>query len=128
MLDAQAGPCTQRRLDLLRPDGRLVFLAGHRGPTAEVNRRDIVRRRLTSTGSTLRPRPPSCKEALAAEPVAQIWPMREDGLITMRLHAVFPFQRVADARRGLDAHAQDGKVVLAVAPDQADAIPEPHPC
>lgn len=128
ILDAQAGPNTQRQLDLLRPDGRLVFIASHLGPTAEVNIRDIVRRRLTLTGSTLRPRPPSYKGALAAELVAQVWPLLEKGAITTRLHAVFPFERVADAHAVLDANEQIGKVVLAVAPDQADTIPEPLPC
>lgn len=128
ILDAQAGPYTQRQLDLLRPDGRLVFIASHLGPTAEVNIRDIVRRRLTLTGSTLRPRPPAYKGALAAELVAQVWPLLETGAIRTRIHAVFPFGRVAEAHEVLDANAQIGKVVLAVDPVLAETSPGAGPC
>jgi len=123
ILDAQAGPYTQRQLDLLRPDGRLVFIASHLGPTAEVNIRDIVRRRLTLTGSTLRPRPAAYKGALAAELVAQVWPLLETGAIRTRIHAVFPFGDVAGAHEVLDANLQIGKVVLALDPALAETDP-----
>ena len=61
VLDGQAGPYTERELALLKDDGRVVLLASHLGATAEVNVRNIVRRRLTLTGATLRPRPPAYK-------------------------------------------------------------------
>ncbi|WP_333827700.1 NAD(P)H-quinone oxidoreductase [Pararhodobacter sp.] len=128
ILDAQAGPYTQRQLNLLRPDGRLVFIASHLGPTAEVNIREIVRRRLTLTGSTLRPRPAAYKGALAAELVAQVWPLLESGAIRTRIHAVFPFGDVAGAHEVLDANAQIGKVVLAVDPALAETIPAGAAC
>lgn len=128
ILDAQAGPYTQRQLDLLHPDGRLVFIASHLGPTAEVNIREIVRRRLTLTGSTLRPRPASYKGALAAELVAQVWPLLESGAITTRIHAVFPFEDVADAHSVLDANVQIGKVVLAVDAALAESVPGGASC
>jgi NADPH2:quinone reductase len=128
ILDAQAGPYTQPQLDLLRPDGRLVFIASHQGPTAEVNIRDIVRRRLTLTGSTLRPRPAGYKGRLAAELVEQVWPLLETGAITTRIHAVLPFEAVQAAHRMLDANEQIGKVVLAVDQALAETIPGERPC
>ena len=79
ILDAQAGPYTQRQLDLLALDGRLVFIASHLGPTAEVNIRSVVRRRLSLAGSTLRPRPPEYKGRIGAELVREVWPLIEDG-------------------------------------------------
>lgn len=123
ILDAQAGPYTQKQLDLLRPDGRLVFIASHLGETAEVNIRSVVRRRLTLCGSTLRPRPPEYKGRLAAELVEHVWPLIEDGSIVTRIHAVFPFDEVREAHALLDRNEQIGKVVLAVDTALAESVP-----
>ena len=123
ILDGQAGPATQRQLDLLRHDGRLVLIASHQGMTAEVNVRQIVRRRLTLTGSTLRPRPPGYKGRLARELVEHVWPLLEDGRIATRIHKAVPFEDVREAHRILDANEQIGKVVLIVDPSLAAAAP-----
>jgi putative PIG3 family NAD(P)H quinone oxidoreductase len=117
ILDGQAGPYTQRELALLREDGRLVLLASHSGATAEVDVRSLVRRRLTLTGATLRPRPPAYKAKIAAELVAQVWPLVEDGRIRVHICARLPLTAVADAHALLDANEQIGKVVLTVAED-----------
>jgi NADPH2:quinone reductase len=117
VLDGQAGPYTERELALLREDGRVVLLASHLGATAEVNVRNIVRRRLTLTGSTLRPRPPEYKGRIARELVAQVWPLLETGRIKTSIHATFPLDAVAEAHAVLDANEQVGKVVLVVAED-----------
>lgn len=122
ILDAQAGPYTQRQLDLLRPDGRLVFIASHLGETAEVNIRQIVRRRLTLTGSTLRPRPPAYKGRIAAELVRDVWPLLETGEMTTRIHQVFAFADVRSAHQLMDENRQIGKVVLAVNAECAETI------
>ena len=114
VLDGQAGPYTERQLELLAEDGRVVLLASHLGATAEVNVRNIVRRRLTLTGATLRPRPPAYKGRIARELVAQVWPLIERGLIRIHICATFPFAAVADAHAMLDANEQVGKVVLLV--------------
>jgi NADPH2:quinone reductase len=124
VLDAQAGGYTQKQLDLLKPDGRLVFIASHFGETAEVNIRAIVRRRLTLTGSTLRPRPPSYKGAIASDLVRHVWPLIEQGRIVTRIHAVFPWEQVRNAHDLLDRNEQIGKVVLLVDPQQAQSVPE----
>jgi NADPH2:quinone reductase len=123
ILDGQAGPATQRQLDLLKYDGRLVFIASHQGITAEVNVRQLVRRRLTMTGSTLRPRPPAYKGRLASELVSQVWPLIESGRITTRIHAALPFQDVREAHAILDDNRQIGKVVLIVDPALAEIVP-----
>lgn len=126
ILDGQAGPATQRQLDLLNPDGRLVFIASHQGEFAEVNMRQLVRRRLTVTGSTLRPRPPDYKGRLARELVERVWPLLEDGRITTRIHAAVPFEEVQAAHAILDENRQIGKVVLIVDPALGTSVPDPR--
>lgn len=123
ILDAQAGSYTQRQLGLLNFDGRLVFIASHLGETATVNVRSLVRRRLTITGSTLRPRPPAYKGRLARELIAHVWPLIEAGQIVTRVHSVLPLEEVAAAHEILDANRQIGKVVLAVDERLAHAVP-----
>ena len=121
-LDAQAGPYVQQQLDLMAPDGRLVFIASHQGATAEVNIRDLVRRRLTLTGSTLRPRSAAYKGQIAKALVDAVWPLLADGRMTTRIHAVFPLADVRQAHALLDANEQLGKVVLAVDSERASEV------
>lgn len=128
ILDGQAGPYTARQLDLLAEDGRLVLLASHLGAMAEVNVRNIVRRRLTLTGSTLRPRPPAYKGHIAAELVAQVWPLLESGAVRVHIHATVPLADVAGAHRMLEAGEQVGKVVLVVAPEMVRQGPASTAC
>lgn len=124
VLDGQAGPYVQAHLDLLAFDGRVVCLASHQGAHSEVNVRDLVRRRLTLTGSTLRPRPPEYKGRIAAALLEHVWPLLADGRITTRIHAVLPLDEVREAHALLDANRQVGKVVLAVNPEKAKATPD----
>ena len=123
ILDAQAGPYTQKQLDLLRFDGRLVFIASHQGETAEVNIRAIVRRRLTLPGSPLRPRSAAYKGRIAAELVREVWPLLESGEIRTRIHKVFAFDDVRAAHQLMDGNEQIGKVVLAVDEARAGTAP-----
>lgn len=114
VLDGQAGPYTEMQLRLLAPDGRVVLIASHLGETAEVNVRAIVRRRLTLTGSTLRPRPASYKARLAAELVRDVWPLIEAGRIDNHICAIFDWREVREAHALMDAGEQVGKVVLRI--------------
>lgn len=123
ILDGQAGPATQRQLDLLNEDGRLVFIASHQGEFAEVNMRQIVRRRLTVTGSTLRPRSPDYKGRIARKLVERVWPLLEDGRIATRIHAALPFELVQAAHAILDENRQIGKVVLIVDAELGASVP-----
>jgi len=112
VLDAQAGPYTEKQLGLLAPDGRVVLIASHLGQMAEVNVRNIVRRRLTLTGSTLRPRGAAYKGRIAAELVEQVWPLLASGTIRSHICATFDWSDVRDAHALMDAGEQIGKVVL----------------
>jgi NADPH:quinone reductase len=124
ILDPQAGPYTDRELQLLAFDGRLVLIASHLGERAEINVRQIVRRRLTLTGSTIRPRSPEYKGQIARALVQQVWPLLEDGRMRLDVCAVFPMAEVAEAHAILDANRQIGKVVLSVDPELAGVIPD----
>ena len=112
ILDAQAGPYTDRELQLLAFDGRLVLIASHLGERADINVRQIVRRRLTLTGSTIRPRPPEYKGRIAQALVQEVWPLLEDGRMRLGLFATFALADVAKAHAVLDANEQIGKLVL----------------
>ncbi len=112
VLDAQAGPYTEKQLGLLAPDGRVVLIASHLGQTAEVNVRNIVRRRLTLTGSTLRPRDAAYKGRIAMELADQVWPLLANGRIRSHICAAFDWADVRDAHALMDAGEQIGKVVL----------------
>jgi NADPH:quinone reductase len=119
ILDAQAGPYTDRELQLLALDGRLVLIASHLGERADINVRQIVRRRLTLTGSTIRPRPPEYKGRIARALVQQVWPLLEDGQMRLDIFAAFALADVAEAHAVLDANEQIGKLVLIVDPELA---------
>ncbi|MBI0537972.1 NAD(P)H-quinone oxidoreductase [Roseomonas sp. KE2513] len=123
ILDAQAGDYTRPQMELLAPDGRLVLIASHRGTEAVVDLRAVVRRRLTLTGSTLRPRPPAYKGRLGRELREQVWPLLENGQITTRIFAALPLERAAEAHALLDANEQIGKVVLVLDTALANSRP-----
>ena len=122
-LDAQAGPYVQAQLDLMAYDGRLVLIASHQSEISDVNTRKLVRKRLTLTGSTLRPRTPEYKGKIAAALVREVWPLLADGRMVTRIHAVMPMEDVRGAHAMLDANEQIGKVVLVMATDQASGTP-----
>src|SRR5690606_31432815 len=114
ILDGQAGPYTQKQLDLLAFDGRPLLIASHLGETSAVNTRQLVRRRLTLTGSTLRPRSAEYKGRIASELVEKVWPLLADGTIRTRIHAVFAFDEMRQAHAMLDRNEQIGKIVVTV--------------
>jgi NADPH2:quinone reductase len=112
ILDSQAGDYVAKHVSIMAHDARLVMLAAHRGAVGSVNFRDILSRRLVVTGSTLRPRPPAYKGRVAADLLAQVWPLLAQRRIVVPLQAVLPLEQAADAHRILDENRQMGKVVL----------------
>ena len=122
ILDGQGGDYTPLEMGLLAVDGRLVLIASHRAPTAEISTRDVYIRRLTLTGSTLRSRPPAYKGRIARELVDQVWPLLEDGRIRTHICGTHRLEDAAAAQAVLDANAQIGKLVLTVSDL---AMPEP---
>src|SRR6202000_857210 len=90
--------------------GSYVPLLG--GAKAEVNLNDILRRRLTITGSTLRPRPVEFKAKIAAQLKEHVWPHIEDGTIKPVIHQVFPAAQAAQAHELMESSTHVGKIVL----------------
>lgn len=114
VLDMVAGDYTQRNLDCLAPDGRLVTIATQGGVQAQINVGKLMVRRLSLTGSTLRPRSAAFKAALAAEIAREAWPLVADGSLRPLLHGVLPLDQAAQAHRAMEAGEVIGKIVLAI--------------
>lgn len=114
VLDMVGAPYLERNLAVLAVDGRLVEIAVLGGDRAEINLVTLLRRRLTVTGSTLRPRSVAEKGAIARALETQVWPLVEGGRVRPILHATFPLAEAAGAHRVLESGANIGKVILVV--------------
>jgi NADPH2:quinone reductase len=127
VLDMVGGDYVARNLDVLAMDGRLVQIAFLKSSKVELDLMQVMRRRLTITGSTLRPRSPEEKGAIARELATHVWPLFESGAIKPVIHAEFPLERAADAHRMMEASEHVGKIVLAVSapPQTTPARSEP---
>jgi putative PIG3 family NAD(P)H quinone oxidoreductase len=114
ILDIIGAPYTARNLEALARDGRLVQVGVMGGATAEISLRHILTKRLTITGSTLRPRTPAEKGIIAAALEREVWPLIASGRVRPRVDRVFPLAEAADAHRALESGEVIGKVVLLV--------------
>ena len=114
ILDMVAGSYTQRNLDCLAEDGRLVTIAVLGGAQAELNMAQLMIRRHTVTGSTLRARSAAFKAALTAEIAREVWPLVGEGALRPALDRIFPLAEAAEAHRRMEAGEHIGKIVLAV--------------
>ena len=114
ILDMVGGAYIPRNLDALRDDGRLVQIAFLGGPKAEVNFNGLMRRRLTITGSTLRPQSVVAKAAIAAELRAHVWPMVATGALRPPIDAAFPLEQAFEAHARMERSEHVGKIVLDV--------------
>jgi NADPH2:quinone reductase len=112
ILDMAAGDFVPKELKTLADDGRLVFIAFLRGPKTELDVNELMRRRLTLTGSTLRPRPIEFKGAIAASLRSRIWPLIDAGRIKPVIYKTFPLEQAAEAHRLMESSAHIGKIVL----------------
>jgi len=112
VLDMVAGAYVAREIECLAEDGRLVIIAVQGGVKAEINAGLVLRRRLTITGSTLRPRPVAFKGAIAAALRAKVWPLLADGRIQPVIHQVFPASEAAAAHTLMESNQHIGKLVL----------------
>jgi NADPH2:quinone reductase len=112
ILDMVGGDYVARELKCLADEGRLVFIAFLRGPKAELDINQVMQRRLTITGSTLRPRPAAFKGAIAARLRERIWPLIEAGRIKPEIYKTFPLEQAAEAHRLMETSAHIGKIVL----------------
>lgn len=114
ILDMVTGAYVQREIDCLADDGRIVIIAVQGGSKAEVNTGQILRRRLTITGSTLRPRPVSFKKQIAAQLHQHIWPLLNAGKLKPVIYKTFPIDQAADAHTLMESSEHVGKIVLTV--------------
>lgn len=115
ILDMVGGDYVARNLDLLAEDGRLVQIAFLKSSRADIDLMQVMRRRLTLTGSTLRPRSVAAKTAIAAALEARVWPRLAAREIAPVIHATFPLADAAAAHRLMESGAHIGKIVLTVA-------------
>jgi NADPH2:quinone reductase len=115
ILDMVAGDYIPREISCLADDGRLVVIALLGGSKATIDAGQILRRRLTLTGSTLRARPSSFKASIAAKLHSKVWPLLESRKIRPVIHQVFPLAQAADAHALMESGAHVGKIVLQVA-------------
>src|SRR5262245_4148676 len=114
ILDMVGGDYVPKELKCLADDGRLVFIAFLRGPKAELDINELMRRRLTISGSTLRPRPVEFKGAIAKNLREKIWPLVEAGRIKPEIYKTFSLENAAEAHRLMETSQHIGKIVLTV--------------
>jgi NADPH2:quinone reductase len=114
ILDMVGGDYVPKELKCLADDGRLVFIAFLRGPKAELDINELMRRRLTLTGSTLRPRPVEFKGAIAGSLREKVWPLIEAGKIKPVIFTTFPLAQASEAHRLMETSTHIGKIVLVV--------------
>ena len=114
VLDMVGGDYLPRNLACLADEGRHVSIAFQRGAKAEINIMDVMRRRLTLTGSTLRPRSVGFKGLVADELSRAVWPHVAEGRLKPAMDKVFPLAEAADAHRRMESGGHVGKIVLVV--------------
>jgi NADPH:quinone reductase len=114
VLDMVAGDYLQREINALADDGRIVIIAFLGGVKSIIDVGQVMRRRLTITGSTLRPRDAQFKAGVAAALKQNIWPLIESGAIKPVIHAMFPLDEAAHAHSLMESGQHIGKIVLRV--------------
>ena len=114
VLDIVGGDYIPRNLGLLAVEGRLVQIAFLKQAKAEIDFSVMMRKRAWITGSTLRPRTPVEKGAIAAELKRHVWPLLEAGTVKPIIYKVFPFAQASEAHRLMEAGTHIGKIVLDV--------------
>ncbi len=114
ILDMIGGDYILKNIRLLKDDGRLVFINAMKGSDAPLNVLDIMRRRLTITGSMLRKRNPEFKARLAAEIERNVWPLLEDRKVKPVIYKEFPLAEASAAHSLMESSEHIGKIVLTV--------------
>ena len=115
VLDMIGGSYISRNVQVLAADGRLVMIATQGGVKGEVDVLRVMQRRLTITGSTLRPRPVGFKQEIKAQLLQHVWPRLADGRLRPVVDRVFPLEQAGQAHAYMESGQQIGKIVLSVA-------------
>lgn len=114
ILDMVGGDYLPREIKALADDGRLIFIAQLGGSKGQLDMGQVMRRRLTISGSTLRPRPVAFKAAIAANLRQHVWPLIEAGKIKPVIHQRFPLEQAAQAHAMMESSAHIGKIMLEI--------------
>jgi NADPH2:quinone reductase len=114
ILDMVGGDYIAKNIRLLKDDGRLVFINSSMGRNGSFDVRDIMQRRLTITGSTLRNRDPEFKAALASEVERNVWPVVESGKFKPVIYREFPLEEASGAHLLMESSEHIGKIILVV--------------
>ncbi|WP_313176742.1 NAD(P)H-quinone oxidoreductase [Massilia sp.] len=114
VLDMVAGDYVAREIDCLADDGRIALIALLGGAKANVDLGQVLRRRLSISGSTLRPRPVAFKGAIAQQLREQVWPLFAAGKIKPVIYKTFPLAQAAEAHALMESSTHVGKIVLQV--------------
>ncbi|MGY3079058.1 putative PIG3 family NAD(P)H quinone oxidoreductase [Bradyrhizobium sp. LM6.10] len=115
ILDMVAGDYVDRNYDAAAVDGRIVQIATLNGPkVTSVNIAKVMVKRLTHTGSTLRPRSNADKAAMVAAIEAKVMPLLREGRVKPLMDSTFPLEKASDAHRRMETSAHIGKIVLEV--------------
>jgi NADPH2:quinone reductase len=114
ILDMVTGTYLQREIDCLADDGRIVIIAIMGGSKSEVNTGQILRRRLTITGSTLRPRPVAFKREIAKQLFERVWPIMNQGALKPVIYKTYSLDQASEAQRLMESSEHVGKIVLTV--------------
>ena len=112
VLDMVAGEYIGREVQCLAEDGRLAIIATQGGNAAQIDAGLVLRKRLTITGSTLRPRSIAYKTAIAVQLREKAWPLIEAGRVKPVIHQVFAAERAAEAHALMESSTHVGKIVL----------------
>jgi NADPH:quinone reductase-like Zn-dependent oxidoreductase len=115
ILDMVGGPYLPRNIQALAEDGRLVQIAFLQGPKAELDLNAVMRKRLTVTGSTLRPQSVAAKARIAKELRREVWPLLASGRLRPVLDREFALEDAAKAHALLESNRVLGKIVLRIA-------------
>ncbi|HXL68989.1 MAG TPA: NAD(P)H-quinone oxidoreductase [Xanthobacteraceae bacterium] len=114
ILDMVGGDYVDRNYDAAAVDGRIVQIATQQGSQVKINVLKIMQKRLTHTGSTLRPRPVADKAAIARALEEKVWPLLSAGKIKPVIDSVQPLVKASEAHARMDSSAHVGKIVLEV--------------
>ncbi len=114
ILDMVGGDYIARNIRCLADDGRLVMIAFLAGPKAGINFAQIMARRLTVTGSTLRPQSDLAKARIADELQTRLWPLIEAGAVRPLIDSTYPLREAAEAHRRMEGSSHIGKILLQV--------------
>ncbi len=117
ILDMVGGDYIPRNLNALADEGRLVQLAFLQGPKVALNFTQIMTRRLTVTGSTLRPQSDLAKARIADELLTHVWPLIDAGRVKPVIDTLYPLNEAARAHAHMEESTHIGKIILQVAAD-----------